>query len=207
VADDLSRELAAIELRLSRMVAAPINLWNTERLQRDTSQLMVRAQTPAERDAVEVTRNKIHQFAAIGQRSNPANGAISNAAGPPAGVGTADARATMGAPAPPATLVAGDPPATSPALASIAANASGGPYDAVGILRPVVSRRPGAPQFALVDDRGQVLSFVTPTPDMNLQPYLGHRVGVVGNRGFIAEFNRSHVTAARVTPLGDRILR
>jgi hypothetical protein len=77
----------------------------------------------------------------------------------------------------------------------------------VGILRPVVSRRPGAPQFALVDDRGQVLSFVTPTPDMNLQPYLGRRVGVVGNRGFIVEFNRAHVTAARVTPLGDRVIR
>ena len=89
----------------------------------------------------------------------------------------------------------------------VAANASGNPYDAVGVLRPVVSRRPGAPQFALVDDHGQVLTFVTPTPDMNLQPYIGKRVGVVGNRGYIAEFNRTHVTAARVTPITENILR
>jgi hypothetical protein len=74
-------------------------------------------------------------------------------------------------------------------------------------LRPVVSKRPGAPQFALVDERGQVVSFVTSTPDINLQPYLGHRVGIVGNRGYIPEFGRAHVTAKRVQPLNDRVLR
>ena len=37
-------------------------------------------------------------------------------------------------------------------------------YDAVGVLRPVVSRRPGAPQFALVNAQGQVVTFVTPAP-------------------------------------------
>ena len=66
--DDLSRELATIELRLSRMVAAPVNLWNTERLERDAAQLLSRAQTPADRDAVQVTLSKIKQFAVIGQR-------------------------------------------------------------------------------------------------------------------------------------------
>jgi hypothetical protein len=205
VADDLSRELAAIELRLSRMVAAPVNLWNTERLEHDTAQLLARAQTPAERDAVQVTQSKIRQFATIGQRSNP--GAINAIAA--TGAGSGDPRTTMGSGDPRSTLAQAGPSAMVPMPAPGAATApgAGGPYDAVGILRPVVSRRPGAPQFALVDDRGQVLSFVTPTPDMNLQPYLGRRVGVVGNRGFIVEFNRAHVTAARVTPLGDRVIR
>ncbi len=40
---DLAHDLAAIELRLSRMAAAPTNLWNTERLEHDTAQLMARA--------------------------------------------------------------------------------------------------------------------------------------------------------------------
>src|SRR5205085_1868707 len=96
---------------------------------------------------------------------------------------------------------------TTPIPNTVATTASGGTYDAVGILRPVVSRRPGAPQFALVDERGKVLSFVTSTPDLNLQPYLGHRVGVVGNRGYMPEFQRVNVTAARVTPLNDRLVR
>jgi hypothetical protein len=154
------------------MAAAPVNLWNTERLERDAVQLLNRAHTPAEREAVQNTLSKISRFAAIGRRTNA-----------------------------PATALAqvGQPPVTP--MPGVAPTAGGGQYDAVGILRPVVSRRPGAPQFALVDERGQVLSFVTPSPDVNLQPYLGRRVGVVGNRGFITEFNRSHVTAARVMPI------
>jgi hypothetical protein len=84
---------------------------------------------------------------------------------------------------------------------------STGPYDAVGVLRPVVSRRPGAPQFALVDDQGQVITFVTATPDVNLQPYVGQRIGVTGRRGYIPEFRRPHVTAGRITPLTERLLR
>ena len=74
-------------------------------------------------------------------------------------------------------------------------------YDATGLLKPVVSKRPEAPQYALVDQRGKVVSFVTPTPDLNLKPYIGRRIGVHGKRGFMPEFRRAHVMAGRVTPL------
>jgi hypothetical protein len=180
---DLSQELSGVEVRLSRMVAAPTNLWNTERLERDTAQLLTRAKTTAERDAVRNTQEKINRFAEIGRRANPTSSNLAQSGQLPLGVGSADPRST------------------------VATTAAGGQYDAVGVLRPVVSRRPGAPQFALVDERGQVISFVTATPDLNLQPYLGRRVGVVGNRGYIPEFQRSNVTAARVTPLNDRLVR
>jgi uncharacterized protein YgiM (DUF1202 family) len=179
---DLNQDVAAVELRLSRMAAAPANLWNTERLERDVAQLMARAKTPAERDAVRVTQEKINRFAGLTRRSIQANQTLGNVA------------------------QAGQSP-TAPLPNTVATNAAGGPYDAVGILRPVVSRRPGAPQFALVDERGQVISFVSPAPDLNLRPYLGHRVGVVGNRGYIPEFQRANVTASRVTPLNDRLVR
>lgn len=170
----MNDELAAIEVRLSRMASAPTNLWNTERLERDAAQLMNRAQTPAEREAVQTTLAKINRFSSITRKTN--------------------------APGTAALAQSGQPPIT-PLASGPAATNGDGQFDAVGILRPVVSRRPGAPQFALVDDHGQVLSFVTPSPDVNLQAYLGRRVGVVGNKGYIAEFNRSHVTAARVTPM------
>jgi uncharacterized protein YgiM (DUF1202 family) len=180
VSGALGRRLTEIELRLSRMVAAPTTQWNTERLERDAEALLAQAQSPAERDAVKATLAKMDQFKAIGQRYQQmtANGTI------------------------PGT------PSITPISQSLDGPTEGdGRYDAVGVLRPVVSKRPGAPRFALVDERGQVISFVTPTPDMNLQPYLGHRVGVVGNRGFIPEFHRAHVTAGRVTPLGERLVR
>jgi uncharacterized protein YgiM (DUF1202 family) len=180
--DDFARQLTDIELRLSRMAAAPPNLWSTERLARDAEQLLAQAQNTAERDAVKVTLSKIDQFTTLGRRYQ--QGAGSTEQGAVAGLFEAGASRTG---------------VTDPSY--------NGRYDAVGILRPVVSKRPGAPQFALVDERGQVLSFVTPSPDMNLQPYLGHRVGIAGNRGFIPEFNRAHVTAGRVTPLSERLVR
>jgi hypothetical protein len=80
-------------------------------------------------------------------------------------------------------------------------------FDAIGVLRPVNSRRPGAPPFALVDERGQVLSFITPTAGMNLQPLVGQRIGVNGNRGFIPEFQRAHVVAGRVLPVTEPGIR
>jgi len=196
--DDIDRQLAAIELRLSRMAAAPLSQWNTERLERDTEQLLGQAQTPAERDAVKATMAKIDRFGALSRQYDQSvagaapgqsvmagspDPTIGLTAGLPAGAGSGDPRTTTGSPA------------------------EAGRYDAVGILRPVVSKRLGAPQFALVDERGTVVSFVTPTPDVNLQPYLGHRVGVVGNRGFIPEFQRAHVTAGRVQPLSERLVR
>ena len=74
-------------------------------------------------------------------------------------------------------------------------------YDAAGLLKPVVSKRPESPKYALVDQRGKVVSFVTPTPDLNLKPYIGRRIGVHGKRGFMPEFRRAHVLAGRVTSL------
>jgi hypothetical protein len=80
-------------------------------------------------------------------------------------------------------------------------------YDAVGTLKPVVSRRPNAPQFALIGDDGQVVSFVTAPPDVNLQAYVGQRVGVRGSRGFMPEFRRAHVVASRVTNLENTLVK
>ena len=102
VGDDLARQLADIELRLSRMVAAPVNLWNTQRLERDAAQLLGRAQNAADRDAVQTTMNKIHQFALIGQKSGQVPSAF--AQGGQAGVAPAPGAVAA---APGATMVNG----------------------------------------------------------------------------------------------------
>jgi len=186
---EVAGQLRDLELRLSRMVAEPPATWNTEALEQSAQQLLAKADTAADRDAVKATLAKIDRFSAIQQRSIAANsGAV--------------ARSSRGNISPSAIT-----PLPGVTQAGSAANAGAGQFDAVGVLRPVVSKRPGAPQFALVDERGQVVTFVTPTPDVNLQPYLGQRIGVIGSRGYIPEFHRAHVTAARVAPLGNTVLR
>jgi len=187
--EEFGRRLDDLELRLSRMVVEPTATWDVGQLKSDAERLQSQAETLPERDAVQATLAKLDRFATIQQRYAQSGGN--------AGLLVQSAAATPTA-APNGTL---------------AANTSGGQpgdagrFDAVGVLRPVVSRRPGAPQFALVDERGQVVSFVTPSPDVNLQPYLGRRVGVVGTRGFMPELRRNHVVAGRVSPLESNLVR
>jgi hypothetical protein len=191
--------LTDIELRLARMVAAPTDQWNTEHLQRETEQLLAEAETPDERQAVKAMLAKLDRFEVIGRRCQAQR---------PGAVGINSNAESINA----QSVHDLQSPAAAPIDSALRPTPTGSPvdagrYDAVGILRPVVSKRPGAPRFALVDDRGQVLSFVTPTPDLNLQPFLGHRIGVTGSRGYIPEFQRAHVTAGRVTPLSERLVR
>jgi uncharacterized protein YgiM (DUF1202 family) len=200
LADGLARRLTDIELQLSRIVAEPPATWQVEPLAREVEQLLAQAQTADERKAVQSTLAKIDRFAAIGRRYR----------GAPIGAGSGDPRTTpLGQP--PNTL--GQSPITPvPDTRHLIEDSpwrtpDTSMYDAVGILRPVVSKRAGAPQFALLNERGQVVSFVTPSPDINLQPYVGHRIGVTGSRGYIPEFQRAHVTAGRVAPLNERLLR
>jgi uncharacterized protein YgiM (DUF1202 family) len=185
---ELAEHLQQLELQLSRMVAESPTTWNIAPLEQAAEQLLSRADTVADREAVKVTLAKIDRFASIQRRY---------ASGPMA----APAR-QLGAMAPgPMTAAA------TPGAVGETSNDPTASYDAVGILRPVVSRRPGAPQFALVNAQGQVITFVTPAPDVNLQSYIGQRVGVSGSRGYIPEFRRAHVTAGRVSPLDQRMLR
>jgi uncharacterized protein YgiM (DUF1202 family) len=193
--DDLARRLTDVELRLSRIVAEPPVTWQIEPLRQESQQLLAGASDEAERTAIHATLAKLDRFAAIArqyqQRAAVASTSNQSPITPiPYGAGSGDPRT--------AGQIAPDTRHLTPDTSQ---------YDAVGILRPVVSKRPGAPQFALVDERGQVISFVTPTPDVNLQPYLGHRIGVTGSRGYIPEFQRAHVTAGRVSPLGARMVR
>ena len=182
--DELARRLTGVELQLSRIVAEPPATWQVDPLAREVEQLLAQAQTADERNAVQSTLAKIDRFAAISRRYR---GAPTGTAATPLGQ-------------PPITPIGQAPITPIPDTGHLTPDTSN--YDAVGILRPVVSKRTGAPQFALLNERGQVVSFVTPSPDVNLQPYVGHRIGVTGSRGYIPEFQRAHVTAGRVAPLG-----
>jgi SH3-like domain-containing protein len=80
-------------------------------------------------------------------------------------------------------------------------------YDGIGKLAPVVSQRPNAPRYALIDNSNQVVSFVTPAPGVDLQAYVGKSVGVSGQRGFMPELGKPHVTAQRIALVDSPTLR
>lgn len=74
-------------------------------------------------------------------------------------------------------------------------------FDGVGRLAPVVSKRIGAPRFALTNSEGEVLMFVTPAAGIDMQPLVGKVVGLTGTRGYMPELRKPHLTAVRVEQL------
>ncbi|MEX0977634.1 MAG: SH3 domain-containing protein [Pirellulales bacterium] len=78
-------------------------------------------------------------------------------------------------------------------------------FDATGRLSPVVSQRTGGPQYALIDSSGAVLSFVTPAPGINLRPFVDKQIGVNGQRGYLSDLARQHISVQRVTLLDTQL--
>lgn len=68
--------------------------------------------------------------------------------------------------------------------------------ETTGRLATVVSRRPDAPRWALVDGTNNVLVFVTPQPGVNLAPLVGQQVTVRGARGYMPEYKRPYMVAS-----------
>jgi hypothetical protein len=92
----------------------------------------------------------------------------------------------------PASGAAGEAPAGSPYAPR---------YDAKGWLKPVVSRSKAAAPYAVVDQDGKPLAFVTPSPGLNIARYANKEVGLFGKRGYIEELKTPHVVAERVIDL------
>ena len=173
------RELDRIDLELSAMVVEEITTWSFEGLRGRADALQQKAQTPSERGRARQLVDKLARFEDIKKRHD----AIRN----PAGAATASTAAPTATPTTMATTTAATRAAMDPR------------FDGVGRLAPVVSQRPGAPQFALIDASNTVVSFVTPAPGVNLRPYVDKQVGVNGQRGYRTDLQRQHISVQRVT--------
>ncbi len=188
-----------LELRLSQTVVEPPKEWQLDSLETAANDLLVKTKTLPERAQLREVLERIARFQKVQTQYNsptvpaPAERDPFETASETAGETTAGATSLSSSVRQRARQ---DLENDSPRAAT-----DGPLYDATGLLKPVVSKRAEAPQYALLDERGKVVSFVTPTPDLNLKPYIGRRIGVHGKRGFMPEFRRAHVTVARVTPL------
>ena len=72
--------------------------------------------------------------------------------------------------------------------------------ETTGRLATVVSRRPDAPRWAIVDGNNNVVAFVTPSSGVNLAPLVGQQVSVRGARGYMPEYKRPYMVATEARP-------
>jgi uncharacterized protein YraI len=168
----LQREIDRIELELSAMVVEETSAWLFDPLQKRAEALMDEAQTPLDRGRVRVLLTKLARFEDIKQRHLASRNA-------PGGTG----RGSI--PVAGSDLHRGEAPR----------------FDGVGRLAPVISEKVGGPQYALVDPSNAVISFITAAPGVNLRPYVDKYVGVNGQRGYMTDLHRQHISVQRVTLL------
>jgi hypothetical protein len=179
----LQQQLEQIEIDLSLVLAQDKTQWNLAPLRERVQQLVEQGADPVARGQARLVLDKIKQFEAAFDTDN--NGLIAGrSGGGPSAVDAPRGEAELKQPADKSSLA--DPR-----------------YDAQGWLKPVVSRKtdkPAAP-YAIVDQEGQPLCFVTPSPGLNLNRYLNKQVGLYGRRGMLEELKKPHVLAERVIDL------
>ncbi|NQT11468.1 MAG: SH3 domain-containing protein [Planctomycetes bacterium] len=178
-------EFEDIDMELSIMLAEEPTVWKFDELVVRAQALLTEAETAVERGRVRILANKIAESGEIKQRFDAVGGTR-----------TASERTSREL-ADPGQTVQKNIPEPEPT----------GRFDGMGRLARVVPPKLGTPRFALVDERGKVRWFVTPAPGVNMNYYVGRRIGVNGIRGYLADKRAQHVTAKHVTPLDKTPLR
>jgi len=103
--------------------------------------------------------------------------------------------------------LSGTNPTTSPNAVPPAPTAPGQPaparFSGAGILQSAAGI-PGAPAFVLLSPEGRILAFAHPAPGIDLRPWLGHAVGVLGPRGFQPQLRADVIEVQSVQPVNLR---
>ncbi len=185
-------ELADIDLALSLAVTGPAEVWNLAPVRERLRQAAARTATDIDRTRVEAIDARISRFETIQSRHRTLA-----AAPPPA----ADPSLQLGGMWSSLSAIGGRPirPGVMPGGASADGQPTWTPPDMTetsGRLATVVSRRPDAPRWAVVDQSNNVIAFITPQAGVNLAPLVGQDVAVRGARGYMPEYKRPYVVAS-----------
>ena len=188
-------ELADVDLALSLAVAGPSEDWNLEPIRERLRLAASRATTSEERTRAEAIDTRLARFEAIQARQ------VSLTQGPagdpsPLRLGSmwSSLSAVGSRPVRPGVLPGGRPADGRPDWT---------PPDQIettGRLATVISRRPDAPRWALVDGQNNVLVFITPRPGVSLAPLVGQQVTVRGAEGYMPEYKRPYLVASEARP-------
>jgi hypothetical protein len=185
-------ELADIDLALSLAVTGPSASWNLGPLRERLRVVATRAGSENERLRAQAIDARLARFEEIQGRQRSLVAAETAPEPSPLRLGAmwSSLEALGSRPVRPGVLPGGRPADGQPTWT---------PPDQVevtGRLATVVSRRPDAPRWAIVDERNTVLTFVTPQSGVNLAPLVGQQVSVRGAKGYMPEYQRPYVVAS-----------
>ena len=184
-------ELADIDLALSLAVTGPSDAWNLAPLRERLRLAATRATSEGERMRAQAIDARLARFEGIQSRQQAIVAGVAADQTPLRLGGMWSSLSALGSrPVRPGVMPGGAPAGGQPTWT---------PPDQVettGRLATVVSRRPDAPRWALVDEHNNVLAFVAPQTGVNLAPLVGQQVSVRGSKGYMPEYKRPYLVAA-----------
>lgn len=187
-------ELADIDLALSLAVTGPPESWNLAPLRERLRLAAARSSAPSDRIRTEAIDARLARFEAIQARQH-ALAAPPPSAAPVRIGGMWSSLAGLGTrPIRPGVMPGGAPADGQPTWTP------GEVTESTGRLATVVSRRPDAPRYAIVDESNAVIAFVAPQPGLNLAALVGQQVTVRGPRGYMPEYKRPYLVASEARP-------
>ena len=172
--DGFQAELNAIDVAVSAMVVEDSSTWKFDDLKRRSQTALEHAQTAVERGKARLLLDRIARFEDIKRRRDDV-----------AGIQTTTDRKNL--------QMAGVSDVRAPVGLAQVENAA--KWDATGKLTNVVSPRPNAPTYALLNSDREVVAFITPAPGVNLKAMVGRQIGISGQRGYMPELRKPHITA------------
>lgn len=191
--DAFESVLIAVDLALSATVVQDMSTWRFDDLERRAERVLDRAQTSDQRSSARQLLDRMAKFEDIKRRSDAIAGIDTRLDGHLLRLTSMTV-----------------PRSTSPLMTnSLMPNSSSGVtlagatsrYDAVGKLTTVKSLRPNAPPYALLNADREPVAFLTPMPGVDLRPLLGRQIGVTGQRGYMPQFHKTHITVMQAEPV------
>jgi len=164
-------ELQQIQVALSSEVAKPIEQWNLASFRSTIEERLQQSNDPLYRGEARLLIERIDAFIQLKNRSTHTVPAVNQVPTP--------SPLMPSNPETPATWI------------------NAGQYDASGWLVPVHATHTGQPEYAITDDRGNTIAYVTAPPGVNLRRYLRQPVGLKGRRGYLPELSAKHIVVER----------
>jgi hypothetical protein len=188
-------ELADIDLSLSLAVTGQSDAWNLAPLRERLRLAAARTTTQEERVRAEAIDARLARFESIQERQRAIVAGPAVDPSPLRLGGMWSSLSTIGSrPVRPGVLPGGVPADGQPSWTPPEQ------METTGRLATVVSRRPDAPRWAIVDGSNNVVAFVTPSPGVNLAPLVGQQVAVRGAKGYMPEYKRPYMVATEARP-------
>ncbi len=196
-------DIEKLQLMLSRIMAAGASSEEAEPIAMTAEYLARTSNDDLEARRAQAVADRTRQYQRVARRRD--GHPVSQSSNPPM-IPAANVRLSemppqpqspFGTPAIPVSsrqgLVSSIPSADTPSDPAVAGNW----ISETGFLVQVYSARPNTPPFALTDNGGRTLAYVTPVPGTNLRMHLNNYIRIEGQRGFVNGMDTPHVMANR----------